>query len=265
MTTPIQGTLLPRAEPQFTVVIDPNGSGLEYRKFGCGVAGGYRITICPGIVTAAQLATRSDLLSVPGIVMFVRDMGPAPTVGATPRGILVMSNGSAWVPCAGMAVLYKRAGSIASPLATLTLAAAAGIFTLPETLAVPTALMSVGMTIGIEAQVQRGGTAAGTGVVRALLGNLNSGSDNAIDAVSMAATVNLHLPRLVGSAVFSSASNATTHTGNTADNQTATNANAGDISSNMSQAATIYGNLGVTSGTVGDIFNLINYKLWIEA
>ena len=259
MTTPIQGTLVQRAEALFSVITDPNGSGLEYRKFTNGVAGGYRVTISPGIVTAAQLATRTDLVAVPGIVMFVRDMGPGG------RGLLVQSNGTAWTPCAGRAVLYKKAGSLAAPLTTLTLAATSGIFTLPETLAIPTALTSVGMTIGIEAQFQRGATAGSTGVVRALLGNLNTSSDNAVVGVQMAATVNYHLPRLVGSVVFSSSTSATTHTGNTAENQTTANGNAGDITSNMSQAATLYFNLGITSGASGDIYNLINYCVWIDA
>ena len=125
-----------------------------------------------------------------GKQLTILDLGPTPTTW--------ISDGTYWHAFGGRQLIYQKAGSLATPVATMTLASAIQSFTLPQNLLIPVGLVGVGAMVCADAGYQRGATAAGTANAKMYLGPTNSTTDNVHANLAMAATVGLQLPRLHG-------------------------------------------------------------------
>lgn len=234
----------PTTTPQTVLGISDGAGGLAY-------------------LTVSQILSPVLWANIPSAVT----VGAGATVQVTNVGVSptwFVSDGTNWHPLNGMALLYNRAGSLASPLATLT--AAIGIFTLPETLVIPASLISPRMRLCTEAQFQRDPvTATATINTLARIGNLNSSSDNSVlMAATVPATPGQHVPVGRVSVMWSTTTTATQHETRAGPNATQVSGNIVDITSNISTTVPLYVNFGVSGGNGTDPLNLINYKVWIE-
>lgn len=135
------------------------------------------------MVTAYTWATRPAAASNTGQIIRVTDYGTG--------GSLWYSDGSNWRPQGGSQTLWRRVGSVATPLSIITGNGAAQSFTLADATTIPAGMLIPGISsVQVIAKVRRSGAAGASSSVVARLGN--SGAlgiaDNSMAAQTVAAT-----------------------------------------------------------------------------
>jgi len=106
-------------------------------------------------VYSGTWALRPDAANFqPGRLAWMDDVGPA--------GSAWVSDGTYWRPLNGSALLYIQAGSIASPVSTLTGNGTSQNFELPEPCLLPGGMLFPGCRVDVEALFYKEGTHTGT-------------------------------------------------------------------------------------------------------
>lgn len=168
------------------------------------------------------------------------------------------SNGTNWLPVGGTATTYKKFGSLAAPIASIS-AATSGQFSI--TGGFPT--IPAGMLIGansmlrVMALMRRTGANA-TVTFNARLGTAGTTGDSVICARSLAATNDLQL--WLFDDVYFSSTTVYTPINFIAANSTNT-ASASDKTTNVNAAAIMTVSLDVSAGNVGDVYELIGLRV----
>jgi hypothetical protein len=214
------------------------------------------MSLSPFVYVTTTWANRPTASAVAvGTVFAASDIGPA--------GTLFRSDGTAWRPLNGRALLYQRAGSIASPISTLS-GVTSGTFTLPAAMTIPAGLIPTHGTLLIRARVQRTGANA-TASFNVRLGTAGTTSDSILTAPPMAATTLLICPvdtmAFFGTGTTSCVSNSSLPW-NGANNTTA---NYADKSANINTASAMQVTLDISAANASDSFALHAYSLELQA
>lgn len=181
-------------------------------------------------------------------------------VGATAAGSLWISDGAAWSPVQPI-VLAAATGSVATPLASVS---AVGKFALPDgrmvtggSVVLPAGLLRAGLVVRVTAKTRHLGT-AGAWRADVRMGTLNTSTDNAIGAVTGAATNDQNVAQDCEAAIVSATS--FTVTGFAVPNSPGTGAFT-DKASNFNTASTNYVGLYIGTLTAADTVALITYRV----
>lgn len=191
-------------------------------------------------------------------------LAQTPTAGAiwiTDQGLEFIGRANAvaggvyWAPRCGRQTLFRRSGSIATPIATLT-GTVAGIMTLPATLSIPPNLLAAGLSkLYVEALFVRTGITA-TLNVNAKFGSANgNGDQNIVAQNNIAATAGLGI-HVQGYITFGSTTVATSVVTAAPEG---TNASVTDSAQALN--VTNYINFGINSANVADGIQLIDYEV----
>lgn len=181
-------------------------------------------------------------------------------IGNDADGSLWKSDGTAWRPVGNRLLVDAAGGTLASPLATYT-GAAAGNFTLPAgNPLIPADVLPVGAIVRVEAYMRRHG-ANGTATFNIRLGTAGTNSDSVFYQVTTTATDNKDQSS-IGAARITSSSTFTT-TGFLLPG------NAGvlsmvDKSTNINTASGMYVSFDMAGANALDSFDLISYSVWAE-
>jgi hypothetical protein len=109
-------------------------------------------------------------------------------IGNGAQKILMRSDGTYWRPMNGSAVLWSRAGSVNTPIASLTGTAAAQNFVLPDTLQIPVGLLFPNCRLIVSARIGRNNVIGTTTSARIRFGTANSTADTHIAFNSLSAS-----------------------------------------------------------------------------
>jgi hypothetical protein len=232
-----------------SILTDWAGTGMKVINPGTGLAVGRRyIPMLPGLAFAATLLGRPDTFRNAGAEYIFKDFC---------KGTRWNVDGTAIHPNGGAAVFGNASGTVANPVQTLTLAGAAGSFTLFKP-AIPANMLIAGVSqIKIEAVV-RHSTAAATANLNLRFGTTGGATDPIAAQVPQAATVNQETRFDV---VISVGANGTDY------NATSTLAPGSqgtaittDRAASVTLTAPMILSMDISAGTSGDAFKLVWYR-----
>lgn len=258
---PHKGTQLVGRDGAFEFYEDRAGSAAILIKPLWGSKAGGRIALVPGYGTETQMLARTDLAIRKNIgMMWITPQGAeyvlseSPVDGVTPY----------WKPRGGRQNLYRRCGSLSSPIASLTLAAATGSFALPAfgsgtgAIQIPAGLLAAGVSqLHVYGEIRRT-TASGTANINLRLGTANSTADNTFAVAATTATADRQWEPdsqiLIGGATTYTMQNDLPRNGQSTSSSV-------DRTTNFNVASINYINADVSAGTVGDVFQIISLSV----
>ena len=183
-------------------------------------------------------------------------------IGANGYTDFIADAALAWRPLNGRVLIAQRVGSLATPLQSITLAAATAQFTLPQVPTLPAGLIPPQSSLWVKFRFRRG-TSVGSVNVAIRVGTAGNSTDQPIEFVTAAATANLDINPYT-SADFSAVTTAFS-TWNWGPPNGTTNGAAVDKTGNINTAASMSISADLSGGTVGDVINLTAYSVWLEA
>lgn len=207
-------------------------------------------------VYSGAWATRPAASAVPiNAQMTVTDVG---TGGYS----LWFSDGTNWRPVNNKVMLWNRAQTIASPIATMAATGATIDFTLPDALTIPAGMLYAGMKVFAIVHVRRLAAAGAAGLAGVRLGNsATTINNNTFGQGTISAVVNRDLQIFGYAHVTSSSSYLASIT--SAPNQPGT-ADYLDRTTTFDTTAVQYLSVGLGSGATIDNFCVTSYAFWLE-
>lgn len=190
--------------------------------------------------------------SLSGKTIFISDVGAG-------GGSFWWSDGTKLRPVSGRVCIARASGSLATPLATISGSTGAS-FAL-SAITIPPALLIPGKSAVLVSAHIRRRNANATAVALARLGSLNTTSDNTLFGVTSGATNNQDIDIFGRAAIATQTTFSAMLFGSPAAwSNTATV----DRSTNFDTSVANYVQLGISSASASDAFDLIDYSVWVE-
>lgn len=107
------------------------------------------------VIGRSVWASRATPASSKGNIIMITDVG---TSQSTPpfTGTPFISSGNNWYPLGGQVIIAQYAGSIGSPIATITAnGTTAQVFTLPQSIKIPAGMLFAGCSVHVRAVMRR--------------------------------------------------------------------------------------------------------------